>query len=238
MRQMIPVLLPLVLNVAVIAASPAAEPSGDAARGARGFRVCTVCHSLAPGRNMTGPSLAGIWGRKAGTLASFDRYSSALKASGVVWDAKTLDAWLANPAHFIPGNYMTFPGVGGAEARHDLIAYLHAASTGAAPAAATSGGGMGGMMGGMAPHDTDLKTVGPEDQVRAIRYCRDSYFVTTADGKTRAFWERNLRFETDSSASGPRKDAPAIMPAGMEGDRASVIFAAPEEISRAVKPRC
>jgi hypothetical protein len=59
-----------------------------------------------------------------------------------------------------------------------------------------------------------------------------------ADGKTRAFWERNLRFMTDSSKDGPERGAPAIMPAGMMGDRASVIFAAPEEINKLIEARC
>jgi cytochrome c len=62
--------------------------------------------------------------------------------------------------------------------------------------------------------------------------------VTTADGKMRPFWERNLRFMTDSSQDGPEKAAPAIMPAGMLGDRAAVIFAAPEEINKMVESRC
>ena len=62
--------------------------------------------------------------------------------------------------------------------------------------------------------------------------------VTTADGKTRVFWERNLRFKTDSSKDGPEKGAPAIMPAGMMGDRAAVIFAAPEEITKMIEARC
>jgi cytochrome c len=62
--------------------------------------------------------------------------------------------------------------------------------------------------------------------------------VTTADDKTRAFWERNLRFRTDSSKAGPEKGAPANMPAGMMGDRASVIFAAPDEINKMIEARC
>jgi cytochrome c len=62
--------------------------------------------------------------------------------------------------------------------------------------------------------------------------------VTTADGKTRAFWERNLRFMTDSSNDGPESGAPAIMPAGMLGDRAAVVFAAPEEINKTIEARC
>ena len=97
-------------------------------------------------------------------------------------------------------------------------------------------GGMGGMMGG--GRDPSLKSLEPARQVKTITYCHDTYRVTTADGKTRAFWERNLRFMTDSSKDGPEKEVPAIMPAGMMGDRAAVIFAAPEEIAKMIEARC
>ena len=62
--------------------------------------------------------------------------------------------------------------------------------------------------------------------------------IATADGKTRDFWERNLRFKTDVSADGPQKGAPAIVPAGMMGDRADVIFASPDEISGFIAHQC
>jgi cytochrome c len=62
--------------------------------------------------------------------------------------------------------------------------------------------------------------------------------VTTADGKTRQVWERNLRPKTDSSQDGPQSGATAIVPAGMMGDRADVIFAGPEEINKAIEARC
>jgi cytochrome c len=75
-------------------------------------------------------------------------------------------------------------------------------------------------------------------EVNAITYCRDTYRVTTADGKTRAFSERNLRLKTDSSKDRPQSGAPALLPAGMMGDRADVIFAAPEEISKIIEARC
>lgn len=71
-----------------------------------------------------------------------------------------------------------------------------------------------------------------------ITHCRDTYRVTTADGKTRHFWERNLRLKTDSSQDGPQSGSPAIVPAGMMGDRADVIFSAPEEISKLIEARC
>ena len=74
--------------------------------------------------------------------------------------------------------------------------------------------------------------------VQKIVHCRDTYRVTTADGKTRAFWERSLRFKTDVSEEGPDKGAPAIVAAGMMGDRADVIFATPEEISGFISQQC
>jgi hypothetical protein len=75
-------------------------------------------------------------------------------------------------------------------------------------------------------------------RVKSITYCRDTFTVTTEDGKSRDFWERNLRFKTDSSDEGPDKNSPAILAAGMMGDRASIVFAAPDEISRFITPHC
>jgi cytochrome c len=223
-------LLLLLAVAGVIGAARAQAPSSNIQHGAQLFRACAACHSLAPDRNMTGPSLAGLWERKAGSLKSFERYSPALQASGIVWDAKTLDAWLQSPSRFIPGNYMTFAGIADAQKRAELIAFLRAASAGQVSAAAAQASAP--------PQLADLKKLGPDKQVRAIRICRDSYFVTTADGKTAPFWEPNLRFETDSSDRGPRAGTPVILPAGMMGDRASVIFAKPEEISTFIKHQC
>src|SRR5437588_4340150 len=98
-------LVPLLLGTA-------AAQQGDVARGQRLFQNCIACHSLEPDKNLTGPSLSGVIGRKAGKLQSFSRYSDAIRSSGVVWDVKTLDTWLADPQHVIPGNQMTFPGNG------------------------------------------------------------------------------------------------------------------------------
>src|SRR5262249_25664376 len=82
--------------------------SGNPTRGERMYRACVACHSLEPNRNMTGPSLAEIWNRKSGSLASFPRYSPALKSAGIVWNDDTLDEWIKDPQHFVPGNTMTF----------------------------------------------------------------------------------------------------------------------------------
>jgi cytochrome c len=212
---------------------------GDVSRGQQDFRACAPCHSLESDRNMTGPSLADLWGRKAGSLPGFDRYSDALKASGIIWDDRALNGWLTDPERMVPDNEMPFEGIKDARVRADLLAFLKdATKPGATPerAAQAQMKGMGGMMGG--GPDTNLKKPEPAIQVKAITYCHDTYRVTTADGKTRSFWERNLRFKTDSSKDGPEKGAPAIMPAGMMGDRAAVIFAAPEEIAKMIEPRC
>src|SRR5438046_9585061 len=84
--------------------SPALAQNGDASRGQQDFRACAPCHSLEPDRNMTGPSLANLWGRKAGSLASFERYSDALKSSGMVWDDRSPDGRLTGPARMGAGH--------------------------------------------------------------------------------------------------------------------------------------
>lgn len=229
----------IVLSITVLA-SPVLAKIGDPMRGERDFRACTPCHSLEPDRNMTGPSLANLWGRKAASLPSFERYSDALKSSGITWDDRSLNAWLTDPQRMVPGNDMPFEGIKDAGVRADLLAFLKEASKPKTPKQTAQnrmdGMGMkGGMKGG---GDRNLKDPTPNERVKAITYCRDTYRVTTGDGKTRAFWERNLRLMTDSSKDGPQSGAPALVPAGMMGDRADVIFAAPEEISKAIEARC
>ena len=91
------------------------------------------------------------------------------------------------------------------------------------------------MGGGQVPN---LKKLSPEQRVQAITYCKDPYTVTTANGRSRKVWERNLRLKTDASEDGPEKNAPALINAGMMGDRADVIFAEPSEISSAIVAKC
>src|SRR6266481_10066506 len=128
--------------------SPALAQSGDVARGRQNFRACAPCHSLEPDRNMTGPSLADLWGRKAGGLSSFERYSEALKASGIIWDDRSLDGWLTDPDQMVPDNEMPFNGIKDARARADLLAFLKEATRPGAPLQMAQQGGMG-RMGGM-----------------------------------------------------------------------------------------
>lgn len=209
--------------VAALAFAPV-HAAGDVARGAQVSRACQACHSLTPGQHLTGPSLAGVWGRRAGTAMGFARYSDALKHSKLVWDASTLDAWLANPASLVPGNTMSFRGIDDAGARADLLAYLQAVSDGSVR---------------VQPRRLpDLKRAELSRQVKSIQYCDDSYRVTMADGKTHLWWEFNLRFKTDGSADGPAAGKPVVVGNGMQGDRAAVVFARPEDISAFVRRDC
>jgi cytochrome c len=210
----------------------AADPAmGDAAHGAMVFGQCAACHSLEPGLHLTGPSLASIWGRRSGTVSGFGRYSTALKRAGLTWDATTLDRWLARPQAVVPDTTMTFPGVGDGRQRADLIAYLKAVADGKAPAAPG-----GGMM--RAGSRSDLKQVGKDRRVTAVRHCGDAYHVTTEAGRTIPFWEFNLRFKTDSSPLGPERDKPVLAPQGMQGDRAQLVFSGLDELKRFLVERC
>ena len=100
---------------------------GDAVRGEARFKECAACHKLDAGANEVGPSLHGLFSRKAGELGDF-RYSPAMKRSGVSWTAETLDKYLADPQAFIPANRMPYAGLSSASDRADLIAYLQKAA--------------------------------------------------------------------------------------------------------------
>src|SRR5206468_7264788 len=144
-----------------------------------------------------------------------------------------------DPDRMVPDNEMPCNGIKDPQHRADLLAFLkEATKPGAAPQMSAQGqmGGMGGMMGG--GRVPNLKSLETNAQVKTITYCHDTYRVTTADGKTRAFWERNLRFRTDSSKDGPERGAPALVRAGMMGDRAGVIFSGPDEITKMIEQQC
>ncbi|HYM04579.1 MAG TPA: copper-containing nitrite reductase [Stellaceae bacterium] len=114
--------------VAAPAAPSAPGNPGDAAQGRAVFRKCQVCHSLDPGKNLLGPSLAGIFGAKSGSQPNFN-YSDAMKHAGLTWDTATLDAYLMDPQKTVPGNRMPFPGLKSQHDRDDVIAYLAAGQT-------------------------------------------------------------------------------------------------------------
>lgn len=102
--------------------------AGDAKRGEQLYPRCAACHALAYDR--VGPRHCGVIGRRAGSIEGFE-YSAAMKKSGIVWNAKTLDRFLAAPMQRVPGTTMTYAGVEDAKERADLVAYLAQAGTSA-----------------------------------------------------------------------------------------------------------
>lgn len=113
------------LAAVAIAAAATAPASADVARGAQIYERCAACHSLAHDR--TGPRHCGLFGRKAGGVKGFE-YSAAMRGSRLVWNAATLDRFLAAPMKTVPGTSMGYAGIPDAGERADLIAYLRSAN--------------------------------------------------------------------------------------------------------------
>lgn len=107
---------------AVLLSAPAAwGAGGDAMRGKDAYEArCGGCHSVAADR--VGPRHAGVFGRRAGSVAGF-AYSDALRKSGLTWDDETLERWLADPEALVPGQRMGYR-LSEAQARADIVAYL------------------------------------------------------------------------------------------------------------------
>jgi cytochrome c len=85
--------------------------------------ACSICHSVQPDKNMVGPSLFGLIGRKTGSVPGF-HYSPANQSANITWDQATLDRYLQSPRSVIPGTTMTYGGLKDDTKRADLIAYL------------------------------------------------------------------------------------------------------------------
>ena len=111
------------LLIAADAASAAAPPAGDAARGEKLYQECRGCHAYKA--TLIGPPHCGVYGRKAGSVEGYP-YSEAMKRAGFVWDEDQLDAYLKSPQSVVPGVNMTAPPVDNAQDRADIIAYLKA----------------------------------------------------------------------------------------------------------------
>jgi len=114
----------LMAGALIAAVASTSAFAADPAAGEKVFKSqCSICHSTAVGKNLIGPSLFDIVGRKAGTIEGF-HYSAANKTSGLTWDEATLDKYLANPKAIVPGTIMTYQGLKNDDQRADLVAYL------------------------------------------------------------------------------------------------------------------
>jgi cytochrome c len=222
------------IGVLTLASLSLASAGGDPERGASLYEECAACHSLEPRLHLTGPSLSKLWGKKAGSVEGFPRYSKALQAQGFIWNELTLDAWIKDPLAFVDGTYMTFAGMKEDASRADLIEFLKLAL---ANEDATSLRAKR-----MLPEDIvrgqvpdSLHDPSPAQLVVSVRHCRNTFFLVTADGVERPIWETNLRLKVDTGPAGPMGERPILMPSGMQGDKASLIFSDPAQISRVIE---
>ena len=112
----------------LLAIAPPTLAEGNAANGAKVFNKCKACHENEKGLNKVGPTLKGVVGRKAASVADY-KYSEAMLAKGiegVVWDEATLATYLPDPKTFVPKTKMSFAGLKKPEEVADIIAYLKA----------------------------------------------------------------------------------------------------------------
>lgn len=108
----------------LLAELPEPYRSADLEKGEALFAMCRSCHTYVQGgANMTGPNLWATFGAKAAHIAGFN-YSDALKASGLVWDAPTMDKWIEDPRGLVEGTKMSYVGMKAAEDRAALVAWL------------------------------------------------------------------------------------------------------------------
>lgn len=122
MTKMLTSLIGATLLTAAIAVTPAL--AGDAEAGAKVFKKCKACHVVDSEKNKTGPHLSNIIGRKAGTVESYKKYSKAMVAADIIWDAETLDGYLTAPKKYLKGTRMAFAGLRKEKDRDNVIAYL------------------------------------------------------------------------------------------------------------------
>jgi len=106
----------------MITLTPAVAEDVDA--GEKVFKKCKACHLVDQEKNKVGPHLVNVFGRTAGSLESFSKYSNALKDSGIVWNDDTLNGFLEKPKAYVKGTKMAFGGLKKEEDRLNVIAYL------------------------------------------------------------------------------------------------------------------
>jgi cytochrome c len=116
-------LMVLAVGALVVVALSSARASNDVGRDLF-ERRCSGCH--ATDRDKEGPRLRGVYGRRGGSVSSFN-YSDALRNAEIIWEVETLDRWLTDPEKLVPGNDMGFQVVNPAE-RKEIIRYLQVLS--------------------------------------------------------------------------------------------------------------
>jgi cytochrome c len=114
----------LVVAAAALVAAMGTAKAQDAAAGEGVFRQCRACHQVGPdAKNLVGPLLNGLDGRKSGTIAGYS-YSEPNKNSGITWNEASFKEYIANPTARIPGTKMVFIGIKNEKDSADLWAFL------------------------------------------------------------------------------------------------------------------
>ena len=126
-----------VASVTTIASTASAETSSEtgnimaifastsAAEGAKVFKKCAACHSIAEGgKNKIGPALWGVLGRQAGSLPDY-KYSKAMAAHGKKWSFEEMNGFLIKPKDWIKGTKMSFAGLKKPKERAAVILYMN-----------------------------------------------------------------------------------------------------------------
>lgn len=107
---------------------PLTFAAGDAVAGKALFLslTCASCHAVGPGaRSGFGPQLNGIFGRTAGNALDYkERYSAAMKKSGIVWSEQSLTKFINSPSKVVPGTKMSFWGISDEKKVANLLAYM------------------------------------------------------------------------------------------------------------------
>lgn len=112
------------LGAVLLAAMSVAALAQDLENGRSVWNRCRACHQIGEkARNLVGPVLNGLFGRKAGSVEGYN-YSEANKNSGIVWDEATFREYIKNPRAKIPGTKMVFAGLKDEKDIDDLIAFL------------------------------------------------------------------------------------------------------------------
>ena len=99
--------------------------STSATEGAKVFKKCAACHSIAEGgANKIGPSLWGVLGRQSGSIPDY-KYSKAMVSHGKKWSFEEMNGFLIKPKDWIKGTKMSFAGLKNAKERAAVILYMN-----------------------------------------------------------------------------------------------------------------
>jgi len=108
----------------VALAMPGVARAQDVAAGEKSFSKCRACHQVGEtAKNMVGPVLNGLFGRKSGTVEGYS-YTEANKGSGIEWNEAVFAEYIKDPKAKIPGTKMAFAGIKNDQEIKDLTAYL------------------------------------------------------------------------------------------------------------------